>query len=261
MLSYLNPGKGIYTGITTSGNGGTHPIGQVHYIHGRRSARMSFILPESAAGQGNLGALIDQLVYQSGLWGACNVLAEVDENSPLFETLRRAGFMVYARQQVWQLKAPLEGKTPTSKQWVAPGPTDETAVRSLCQSLIPPLVQSAEAFPESHQQSMIFRQQDELLAYVEGSFGPRGIYLQPVFHPGVDNPSELLAGLAWRLLPQKGRHLYLAVRSYQAGLEPALEELQAGEGPRQVLMVKYLAILQRMPVYNQRKVVLDGHRV
>jgi len=120
MLSYLNPGKGIFTGVTTSGNGGTHPIGQVHYIHGRRSARMSFILPDSAAGQGNLGALHRPAWYQSGLWGACNVLAEVDENSSLFETLRRAGFMVYARQQVWQLKAPLEGKLPASKQWVAP---------------------------------------------------------------------------------------------------------------------------------------------
>ena len=40
---------------------------------------------------------------------------------------------------------------------------------------------------------------------------------------------------------RRGRPVYLCVRSYQAWLEPALEDLGAKSAPRQAVMVKHLA--------------------
>lgn len=260
ILSYLNPARGIFTGVTRNGDRRPHPIGQVHYIHGRRSARLAFLMPEEGAGQADMVLLLERLAFEAGGWGAHNVLAEIEERSPLVETLRRAGFVVYARQQIWRLTGLQCGTPALDLEWQPALPEDEIAIRSLCQSLTPPLVQSAEARPESQGNILVYHDPNEPLAIAEGWFGPRGIYVQPLFHPGVDHLPELLAGLVQRIAPQNIRPLYLAVRSYQAELETPLKNLEAEAGPRQVLMVKYLAGLQRVPAYNRRQVVLEGTR-
>ena len=261
ILSYLNPARGSYTGVAGGKNGNPRPVGQVHYRAGRRSARLAFLMPERTARQEDVIALLERLAYEAGGWGACNVLAEAEEHSPLFDALRRAGFVVYARQQIWQLEEVKSIGADRSTDWQPALSVDEFAIRSLYQSLIPPLVQSAEAFPETYEQSLVYRHDpDELLAYAQGWFGPRGVYVLPLFHPGVNDSLELLAGLVARIAPHPSRPLYLAVRSYQAELESGLEALHASPGPRQVLMAKYLVNLQRAPAFNPRSSVLEKRR-
>lgn len=261
ILSYLNPARGSYTGVADGKNGSPRPVGQVHYRAGRRSARLAFLMPEMTARQEAVVVLLERLAYEAGGWGACNVLAEAEEHSPLFEALRKAGFVVYARQQIWRLEEVKATGAAASAAWQPALSVDELAIRNLYQSLIPPLVQSAEACPESHEQSLVYRHdQDELLAYAQGWFGPRGVYVLPLFHPGVNNSLELLAGLVARIAPHPSRPLYLAVRSYQAELESGLEAMQASPGPRQVLMAKYLVNMQRAPAFNHRSSVLEKRR-
>jgi len=257
ILSYLNPVRGSYTGVVDGKNGNPRPVGQVHYRAGRRSAHLAFLMPEMTARQEDMVALLERLAFEAGGWGACNVLAEAEEHSPLFEALRRAGFVVYARQQIWRL-AEIKDTAAGGAAWQPALSVDETAIRSLYQSLVPPLVQSAEASPDSHEQSLVYRTgQDDLLAYAQGWFGPRGVYILPLFHPGVNDNLELLAGLAARIAPHPSRPLYLAVRSYMAELESGLAALQASPGPRQVLMAKYLVNMQRSSVYKRRSSVLE----
>ena len=50
-----------------------------------------------------LPALIENLTVQAGSWGALHVLAELDETSPAFVPLRKAGFSVYAWQRMWDV--------------------------------------------------------------------------------------------------------------------------------------------------------------
>ncbi len=261
ILSYLNPARGSYTATTLNKNGGPRPVGQVHYRHGRRSARLAFLLPEDSAPAEDVVALLDQFAYEAGSWGALNILAELEEHSPLFEAFRKAGFVVYGRQQIWRIDRIPDRRPPEKTDWQPALSMDENAIRNLYQSLTPPLVQSAEACPESQEQCLVYRHDpDDLLAYAQVWLGPRGIYTLPLFHPGVTNFVELLARLVIRIAPQPARPLYMAVRSYQAGLESGLETLQASDGPRQVLMAKYLVNMQRLPVYNHARSVMEKRR-
>ena len=127
---------------------------------------------------------------------AFHLLGEVDELSPAFESMRRAGFSVYAWQRIWEL--PLDsanGKGPSP--WQPVDAECEQAVRSLFQVVVPPLVQSAEPLPNRRLRGLIYRKGTDILAYVEGAFGPRGIYLYPLVHPDLDDVAGLL-----RTLPQ-----------------------------------------------------------
>jgi hypothetical protein len=96
---------------------------------------------------------------------------------------------------------------------------------------------------------LVYEQTGELLAYIEPTYGPRGIYLQPLIHPAVDDVLRLvrsfLSGLSFHL----GRPVYLSIRSYQAWLENALSELDVEVSERQALMVKHLVVQQRAPAF------------
>jgi hypothetical protein len=95
-----------------------------------------------------------------------------------------------------------------------------------------------------------------VLAFVEGIYGPRGIYLLPLFHPTVENVDMLISDLLLHLSPLMGRPVYLAVRSYQSWIENALESLQTQAGERQALLVKHLAHTARVCVQFSA----SGHR-
>ncbi|HZU86742.1 MAG TPA: hypothetical protein VFF78_04635, partial [Anaerolineaceae bacterium] len=154
-----------------------------------------------------------------------------------------AGFSVFAWQRVWRL-APA-GPAGHADLWHNAAGVDVVAAYGLYQGLVPPMVQRAESFPRLRTQHLAYRQEGEMLAYVEVVEGSQGVFLQPYIHPQVNRVRDLLDGLA--ALPNwQGRPVYLAVRSYQAWLEPVLEEMQATFAPRQALLVKYLAAAERV---------------
>ena len=67
-------------------------------------ARMTYLAPDEALASPNTVELLEQIAQQAGEQGAFNLLAEIEEQSTAFESLRKAGFVVYARQRVWKLK-------------------------------------------------------------------------------------------------------------------------------------------------------------
>jgi len=256
MLFGLHPERDSYTGITT---GQPALVGQMHYIQGDRSARLSFVLPHSACAQSSLTDLLEGLSWRAGEWGALHLLADVDERSQAFEGMRRAGFGIYAWQNVWRMspRCP-NGRSPGVWQRINEG--DELAVRSLYQQLVPPLVQSAEPPPSGRLHGLVYRRRGEVLAYVDGVFGPQGIYLHPLVHPELENVVDLLRDLTQHLPGPSRRPVYVAVRSYQAWLQSALEQLEGEVAPRQALMIKHLTVQQRVPALNPRLSVLENRR-
>jgi hypothetical protein len=250
-LAGFYPPRAAFTNVASSGNGGAALIGRVHMAPGSRSARLAFVAPGSAAGSPELPGLFEGLARQAGEWGAFHVLGEVEELNPAFEALRRAGFSIYAWQRIWRLELKLSAP-PDDNFWQPVTPADEPAVRSLFQNLVPPLVQSAEPLPGRRLRGLAYRQNKEIMAYVEGVFGPRGLFLHPIVHPDISDAAELVRSLALAASPPgkagAGRPIYLAVRSYQSWLEPALAALPAESSPRHGLLVKHLASLQRVPL-------------
>jgi hypothetical protein len=130
-------------------------------------------------------------------------------------------------------------------------PQDEPAVRTLYQTLVPPLVQTAEPYPGPDVRRLVYRYNGEMIAYIESNSGPRGIYLKPIIHPAAENPLELLSETI-KLFQGLGKPVYLQMRSYQAWLTPFLEELKAETSIHFALMVRRLAVLQYSPAKVQR---------
>jgi hypothetical protein len=182
------------------------------------------------------------LVAQAGEWGAFHLLAELNEDSPAFRTLRQSGFAMYAWQRVWKL--PASGHSEKKEIWRQAVETDWPAVQSLYGQIVPALLHPVEVLPK--QVMGMVCSEGSLQAYVAVNSGPKGVWIQPIVPPDSDCVSEQLAGLTHALPAWRDRHIYVCVRSYQAWLESVLEDLGAQAGPRQAVMVRRLAKLQKV---------------
>jgi hypothetical protein len=235
MLSYLNPRRHIYTAIASEN--GDSLMGQVILNGDETSARLTFLAPTENI-NGLTLSLLDHLTMQAGEWGAFHLLAEVDENSPVFRSLRQAGFAMYAWQRVWKL--PKLEKPDEDSSWREAEETDWPAVQSLHGQIVPALIQPVDSLPKQAS-GLVCRSEGNLQAYVAVNSGPAGVWIQPLVPPDSGCGPERLAGLSgWGSLP-----VYVCVRSYQAWLETVLEDLGAEAGPRQAVMVRRLAKLQK----------------
>ena len=245
-LANLNPIQGVYTGYCSNGKGNPPLFGQLRYALGAKVARLVFLAPQEGLNAITLPSLLEHMATKAGEWGAFHLLAEVDDQTTAFEGMRRAGFSIVAWQRIWKFKGvevPL-GST-DRRTWLVAKDTDQIAVRSLYQSLVPALVQPSESLGEKGLQGMICRMEGEIIAYADLIYGPRGIWVQPFVHPSADHVTNLLADLICSLPRRAGRPVYLCIRSYQGWLEAAMEDLNVEVGPRQALMVKHLAVALR----------------
>ena len=93
---------------------------------------------------------------------------------------------------------------------------------------------------------MVYYQNGELLAFVELKYGQRGIWVQPFTHPDTEDVQRYLLDLLNKIPDRRSRPVYICVRSYQAWLELAIDELGGKAGPRQAVMARQLATPQRV---------------
>ncbi len=248
VLDNLRLEYGSYTKVLRQGGSNPTLIGQMHYTAGERAARLTFVTPERGLDSPGLAALLESLAWEAGERGACSLLAEVEESSPAFEVLRRTGFSVYGWQRVWKINEPINSNN-VPNVWETSNDLDALPIRALYQALVPPLVQTADPLVERAMTGLVYEQNGELLAYIEPTYGPMGIYLQPLIHPAVDDVLRLVRSFLGGLSFQLGRQVYLSIRSYQAWLENALSELDVEVSPRQALLVKHLVVQQRSPAF------------
>ena len=101
LLDMLNPGRTAHTLVLRPGAQAS--IGQVLLPAGRNGAHIAFISPAEVLEDKDGVELLEALARAAGEHGAHSLIAEVDEDSPGFESLRRSGFAIYSRQRIWQL--------------------------------------------------------------------------------------------------------------------------------------------------------------
>lgn len=257
VLRHLRLEQNHFTAVLQPRDGSPALIGQVSAHGSDGVARLTFLMPTAAAEMPSLPALMDELVRRAAAHGALALVATVDEDSALFEGLRRCGFAIYGWQRIWRLAAPLPSLADLGA-WLPVTALDEFAIRSLYQALTPPLVQRAEPFEGRSLTGMVYQQGGEILAYMEAVFGPRGISLYPLFHPDVRDPARVLHAYLNTLHFSLGRPVYLTVRSYQSWLEGALQSLQAEMVRQQVLLVRHMAAAQRLNLNAAHNAVREG---
>ena len=234
FMSYFNPARHLYTAV--SQDNGTTLLGGVIQTNGDTFARLVYIAPASHLMHPGLPGLIEHLSAEAGRWGAFHVLAEIDESSEAFIALRRAGFSVYAWQRIWDVShiLPVEG----GNLWAQAQSEHLPAVQSLYHQIVPPLLQPVEPTPKRAAGLVCA---EGARCYVHLTYGAHGIVLTPLIHPDAGDVALKITSLLNELPDRRGRPVYLCVRSYQAWLEPALEDLGGKAAPRQAVMVKHLA--------------------
>ncbi len=243
----LAPGRSACTLVARPEGDGIAALGQFVQRGEEPHAKLAFLGPVEALEQDIGGQLLDALAHVAGERGAHNLIADVDESSPAFEGLRRAGFAIYARQRVWRLADQREALTPPDAVWRMEAPHDGHAIRSLYLNLVPGLVQQVEPSPSRTAGGLVYWREGELLGYLDVERGPRGIWVHPYFHPAVEHIERLLAGLLALLHPEDRRPLFVCVRSYQSWLNDPLARLGFEPWVDQAVMVKRLTAAVRRP--------------
>jgi hypothetical protein len=239
LLAYLDPRHRLYTAVMEAGD--VTCLGQIACRRGERVGRLVFVAPGGEVEQA--AALYEHLAARAGQWHLPYLLAEVEEHCPLFQTLRLGGFATYAWQRIWTLPSGTP-RAALTRSWQVLRGIHLPEAQSLYAQIVPPLLQPVEPWPQTGR-GLVCRA-ETVSAWARVVAGPRGVWVQPLIHPDSDCAPEHLLALAWTLAPGGRRPVYLCVRSYQAWLEPLLEDLGALAGPRQAVMVKRLAVTQKV---------------
>jgi hypothetical protein len=241
LRSFFSPATGAFTWICAKNCGEQSILGQFRHSAEDPFARLTLLAPKEALESPMTINLLEQLAIQAGEHGAFNLLAEIDEQSLGFESLRKAGFVVYARQRIWKLKENGE-KFKLEVPWEMATKQDALSAQALYHSVVPGLVQQVEPLSNKNIQGLVCQNHDGLLGYIDLKFGPRGVWVQPFIHPDAANLEARLSDMFESIPNRRSRPVYFCVRSYQSWLESALRELDAEPGPQQAVMVKRLAV-------------------
>jgi len=243
------PSMGISTYVNRNKDS-SHPVVYGQFIHaqGTPFAQLTFLSPSEALEKKEINALLEAMMVYAGDAGALRLLAHVDEKNAAFEALRRSSFAVYTRQRVWKFSDnndPAQ-RTSVSSAWRSATSSDNHAIRALYNDVVPGLVQQVEPFSmEQNHNGMVFEHDEEILAYAHLNYGSRGVWIQPFIHPDAEDVVFQISALVSNLPNRRSRPVYLCIRSYQSWLESSLEVLDARAGPRQAVMVKHLALIQK----------------
>ena len=243
LLDAITRSRSIYTLVARPDEGqDPEALGQLQIRENFPQAHLAYVSPEEALDTTSGLHLLEAAARSAGQRGCQTLVADVDENSPSFEALRKAGFGVYARQRIWRLNQPFQGELgPQEYTWRPELRNDRNAIRALYLNIVPALVQQVEPPPERNGRGQVYAEDGEMLGYLDIVRGPRGIWIQPYFHPAAQLSDGLLTGLIQGFTPSVTRPIYVCVRSYQGGLGGSLDRLNFTPCSDQAVMVKRLA--------------------
>jgi hypothetical protein len=241
----LRPLGGTHTLIARSDR--QQVVGQFRMKADNSSAHIVFIAPtvEHDTDDSLWLSLLDAMVQEAGRYEAHMLIAEVNEMSPLFETMRTNGFSVYTRQHLWQRPPLPVSATPSTIALHEATDADMLSVHALLGRTLPSLMQSVPCTPDDAQR-WIYKKDNRVEAYFAVSTGKYGVYIVPFINPEMVTSDEVIALLEalMQRLPKSERFtVNIRVRRYQEWIDYAL--LQMGFEPTgitQAVMVRHITV-------------------
>jgi hypothetical protein len=260
LLDVILPGRKVATLIGRPSDNQQAMVGQIAQRNTDSYARLVFLGPSEALAQSIGGRMLDALSAAAGEKGAHHLIAEVDERSPAFDELRRAGYAVYARQRIWSLTEREAGEgNGASAMWGVERKQDELAISDLYHAVVPALVQQMEEGPGCNGKGMVYAVDGEVLGYLGVAQGPRGKWVKPYFHPAEEDPEALLVNYIRDMADHPDLPLFFCIRSYQSWLNGVLERLEFEPIIDQAVMVKRLVAAVKRPAFGRLR-ALEGTR-
>ncbi len=253
LSNLILPQRNLHTLISRSDKQGV--VGQFRLKADDHIAQIITIapaLPDEGADDTVWLHILDAMAAAAGKRGAHMLAGEIDERSPLFTVMRRAGFAVYARQEIWQREPgqPLTGQVAPA-ELAEEMDADAMDIQLLYSNIVPRLVQPI-AVPSSDSEGYVYRQDGRVLGYIAVSEGKYGVYLMPFLHPDIlfNEASAIIAGAIARQPKAEKLPVYVCVRRYQDWLEDGLARLGFTPISQQAVMVRHIAAGVRHPVFT-----------
>ncbi len=206
--------------------------------------------------------LIAELLRRSGAHQIERVFGTLGARAAdVAEVLRQLGFQPYAQQSVWMLPEPAVEAGTSIVALRRQQRRDSWAIHQLYSSIAPRHVQQAEMRDSSswqlpmrgpwlrgQERAWVLGDDQALTVYIHVRTGSRGHVLRLMVAPHLRTDAVAMVRYVLSQLHDR-RPVFAVLRSYQAELGGALEELGFGERGEQTLYVKQLALLQRQPVF------------
>lgn len=262
LSSLLRPSRGLITlvGRPERGSGCEAIVGQLRLKTADHLAQIV-----SIAGGGRIDApeigddgawlqMLDAMTAEAGRRGAYMLTAEVDECSPLFVTMRTAGFAVYARQEIWALDQTVALPALSLPGTLADESDDDAMdIQLLYSNIVPRLVQPI-AVPSRESRGLVYRGAGRTQGYIAVSEGRGGLYLMPFLHPDVlgHEAGAIICGALQFIAGRKRADrppVYVCVRRYQDWLAESLAALQFTCAAQQAVLVRHIAAGIRQPQF------------
>lgn len=205
--------------------------------------------------------LLDQAVIEVGSRGIHSLVAEVSETGAELPILRRAGFAIYTRQDIWRLDT-LDTQLTTYLEMVPRRPVDDWDIQLLYGNMVPRLVQLVEPTPPlSRGGGWLLRENGELVAFGHLRFGSVATWLRLFIHPNAEaQADEIVAAMAQIARQKAARPIYCCVRRYQSWLQRPLQDAGFIHSGSQAVMVKYTVHHLSRPV-PEMSAVLDPQHI
>ncbi|MFQ5400862.1 MAG: hypothetical protein ACE5E7_14850 [Anaerolineae bacterium] len=183
--------------------------------------------------------LLEQAIADVGQRGIHSLVAEVSETGDELPILRRAGFAVYTRQDIWVLEKVSDHQHPAL---LSPRHSvDDWEIQLLYTNTVPRLVQLVEPSPPLQSgNGWVMREDGELTAFVHMCFGAIGTWMRLSIHPrAAERADEIVAAALQVVRTREQRPVYCCVRRYQSWLQAPLERAGYVHWGSQAVMVKH----------------------
>lgn len=262
LLFAIRPTDHLFTGVYEPEKNADKSIAQIYQSSKMSGAHINYLLQPEEGNLQDLVPLLEGLFKKACNWGAKQLVADLDIDSPHFMGFRQAGFSVLAKQNVFKCPAPDKALAQGEGRWRLWTSADIHAMRCLYHTLVPPLVQPVEPMTRRETLGLVYYdQKGNLQAYADLVYGPVGVWILPIIHPQVkEDLASLLIQMMLALPGRNGRSIYVTTRSYQPWVEHALLDLSALPGTEQALLVHYMALRQRVKAEFSFSSVENGCR-
>ena len=205
--------------------------------------------------------LLDQAVAEIGRRGIHSLVAEVNETGPELPILRRAGFAVYTRQDIWRLETAVIGEQQPPLELRPRRSVDDWDIQLLYGNMVPRLVQLVEPVSQLQRgESWLLHENDELVAFAHIRKGSEATWMRLFIHPNAHAQIDDIIAAAIKVAAGKAiQPIYCCVRRYQSWLQGPMERAGFESWGSQAVMVKHTVHYSTRPLPELTAVMDTQH--
>lgn len=218
-----------------------------------KGARLNWLLSIQKISSDPLPELIEHMGLEAGARGAHFMTADARVDDCLFEILRRSGYCIYCWQTVWKIHPEMfEKKDESPINWRQAASKDAIQIETLQRKLLAPAVKSVTEFAGTRLPKFLLEDRGEILGYAYCDRFNGIVLIKPYLRIDVENADKAIRQLITQFF-HDAKSVFLLQTSDQGWLTESLFNLGEQILPREELLVKHFAVVEKQPVANLNK--------